>query len=137
MLIFRPFKVVAYSLIQLIKGDTKGVALKVSVVVVKYQAAQYSRVGLAKLLFRNIGLLITVRIYSQIKVKIIIFTTILRFISIELSQVSQLLTIGLYLGRLRIYNLRICSLRIYCLRIYSLRIYRLRIYGLWIQSCVW
>ena len=104
-LIFQPFKVVIYSLIQLIKGNTKGVTFKVSVVVVKGQAIQYSRVGLAKLLFRNISLLIEVRKDSQFKVKVIIFTTILRFIGIELSQVSQFLTIGLYLGSLQIYNL--------------------------------
>ena len=108
-----PFKVVIYSLAQLIKGNTKGVTLKVSVVVVKYQAAQYSRVGLAKLLFRNIGLLITVRKDSQFKVKIIVFTAILRLVGIELSQVSQLLAIGLYLGGLRIYSLS--RLRIYSL----------------------
>ena len=94
-----------YSLIQLIKGNTKGVTLKVSIVVVKCQATQYSRVGLAKLLFRNIGLLITVCKDSQFKVEIVVFTAILRFIGIELSQVSQLLAIGLYLGSLRIYNL--------------------------------
>ena len=109
-----------YSFIQLIKGNTKGVTLKVGIVVVKCQAAQYSRVGLAKLLFRNIGLLIEVRKDSQFKVKVVIFTAILRFISIELSQVSQFLTIGLYLGRLRVYSLRIYSLRIYSLQIYSL-----------------
>ena len=114
-----------YSLIQLIKGNTKGVTLKVSVVVVKCQAAQHGRVGLAKPLFRNISLLVKVRKDSQFEVKIVIFTTILRFISVKLSQVSQLLTIGLYLGRLRIYNLQIYSLRIYSLRIYSLRIYNL------------
>ena len=83
-----PFKVVAYSLVQLVKGDTKGVALKVGVVVVKYQATQYGRVGLAELLFRNVGLLITVRKDSQFKVEIIIFTAILRFVGVELSQVS-------------------------------------------------
>ena len=94
-----------YSLAQLIKGDTKGVTLEVSVVVVKCQAAQYSRVGLAELLFRNIGLLTTVRKDSQFKVEIIVFTAILRFVSIELSQVGQLLTVGLCLGGLRIYNL--------------------------------
>ena len=60
----------------------------------------------------------------------IVFTAILRFINIELSQVSQLLTVGPCLGRLRIYNLRIYSLRICSLRIYSLRIYNLRIYNL-------
>ena len=120
MSIFQPFKIVACSLIQLIKGNTKGVALKVSVIIVKYQAAQYSKVGLTKLLFRNISLLIKVYKNSQFKVKVIIFTTVLRFVGIELSQVSQLLTIGLYLGGLRIYNLRIYSLRIYSLQIYSL-----------------
>ena len=130
MPVFQPFKVVICSFTQLIKGNTKGVALKVGVVVVKYQAAQYSRVGLAELLFRNIGLLTTVRKDSQFKVKIIIFTTILRFIGIELSQVSQLLTIGPYLGRLQIYNLRIYSLRIYSLQIYYLQIYNLQIYNL-------
>ena len=111
--IFRPFKVVAYSFTQFIKGNTKGVALKVGVVVVKCQAAQYSRVGLAELLFRNIGLLTTVRKDGQFKVEIIIFTAVLRFVYVELSQVSQLLAVGLCLGRLRIYNLWIYSLRIY------------------------
>ena len=129
-LIFWSFKVVIYSFIQLIKRNTKGVALKVGVIVVKGQAAQYSRVGLAKLLFRDISLLTEVYKDSQFKVKIIVFTAILRFVSIELSQVSQLLTIGLYLGRLRIYNLQICNLRIYGLRIYSLRMYSLRICNL-------
>ena len=105
MLIFQPFKVVTYSFAQLIKGNAKGVTLKVSVIVVKYQAAQYGRIGLAKLLFRNIGLLIKVYKDNQFKIKIIIFIAVLRFISIELSQVSQLLTVGLYLGRLWIYNL--------------------------------
>ena len=120
MSIFQPFKVVAYSLIQLIKGNTKGVAFKVSIIIVKYQAAQYSRVGLAKLLFKNISLLIKVYKNSQFKIKVIIFTTILRFVGIELSQISQLLTVGLYLGGLQIYSLQIYSLRIYSLRIYSL-----------------
>ena len=106
---------------------------------VKCQAIQYSGVGLAKLLFRNIGLLTKVCKNNQFKVKIIIFTAVLRFIGIELSQVGQLLTISLYLGRLWIYNLRIYSLQVYSLRIYSLRIYglwicNLRIYGLWIYS---
>ena len=105
MLVFWPFKVVTCIFIQLIKGNTKGVALKVSVIVVKGQAAQHSRVGLAKLLFRNISLLIEVRKNSQFKVKVVIFTAVLGFIGIELSQVSQLLTIGLYLGGSRIYNL--------------------------------
>ena len=104
-LIFQPFKVVIYSLIQLIKGNTKGVTLKVSVVVVKGQAIQQSRVGLAKFLFRNISLLIEVYKDSQFKVKVIVFTAILGFISIKLGQVSQFLTIGLYLGSLQIYNL--------------------------------
>ena len=97
---------------------------------VKGQAAQYSGIGLAKFLFRNIGLLIKVRKDSQFKVKVVVFTTILRFVSVKLSQVSQLLTIGLYLGKLQIYNLRIYGLRIYSLRIYSLRIYSLQIYNL-------
>ena len=111
-----------YSFIQLIKGNTKGVTLKVSVVVVKYQAAQYSRVGLAKLLFRNISLLITVRKDGQFKVEIIIFTAILRFVGIELSQVSQLLAVSPCLGGLQIYKLRVYGLRISGLRIYSLQI---------------
>ena len=125
MLIFWSFKVVMCSFIQLIKRDTKGVAFEVSVVVVKCQAAQYSRVGLAKLLFRNIGLLTKVRKDSQFKVKVVVFTAIFRLVSIELGQVSQLLAVGLCLGGLWIYNLQICGLRIYSLRIYSLRIYNL------------
>ena len=64
---------------------------------------------------------------TQFKVKVIIFTTILRFVSVKLGQVSQLLTIGFYLGRLRIYNLQIYGLQIYSLQIYSLRIYSLQI----------
>ena len=94
-----------YSLIQLIKGNTKGVTLKVGIIVVKGQAAQYGGIDLAKFLFRNISLLIEVYKDSQFKVKVIIFTTILGFVSIELSQISQLLTIYLYLGNLQIYNL--------------------------------
>ena len=99
-LIFRPFKVVIYNFIQLIKGNTKGVTLKVSIVVVKGQATQYSGIGLAKFLFRNISLLIEVYKDSQFKVKVIFFTAILGFVSIEFSQVSQLFTINLYLGSL-------------------------------------
>ena len=105
MLIFQFFKVVIYSFIQLIKGNTKGVTFKVNIVVVKYQATQYSGVGLAKLLFKNISLLIKVYKNGQFKIKVIIFITVLKFISIKLSQVSQLFTISLYLDRLRIYNL--------------------------------
>ena len=129
-LIFWSFKVVTCSFIQLIKRNTKGVALEVGVIVVKGQAAQYGRVGLAKLLFRDISLLTEVYKDSQFKVKIIVFTTVLRFVGIELSQVSQLLAIGLYLGGLQIYNLQIYNLRIYGLRIYGLWIYSLRIYDL-------
>ena len=55
----------------------------------------------------------------------IIFTAILRFISIELSQVSQLLAVGLCLG-----GLRICDLWIYGLWIYGLWICGLWIYDL-------
>ena len=66
-----------------------------------------------------------VRKDSQFKVKIVVFTAVLRFISIELSQVSQLLTIGLYLGGLQIYNLQVYSLQISGLQIYSLQIYNL------------
>jgi hypothetical protein len=46
---------------------------------------QYSGIGLAKFLFRNISLLIEVYKDSKFKVKVIIFTAILRFVSIELS----------------------------------------------------
>ena len=105
MLIFQSFKIVTCSFAQLIKGNTKWVTLEINIVVVKYQAAQYGRVGLTKLLFKNISLLIKVCKNSQFKVKIIIFTAILGFVGIELSQVSQLLTISLYLGGLRICNL--------------------------------
>ena len=66
---------------------------------------QHSRVGLAKFLFRNISLLIKVCKYSQFKVKVIIFTAVLKFISVELSQISQFLTVGFYLGSLQVYNL--------------------------------
>ena len=103
------------SFIQFIKWYTKGVTFKIGVVVVKYQAAQYGRVGLAELLFRNISLLIKVCKDGQFKVKIVIFTAVLRFVSIELSQVSQLLTIGLHLSRLRIYNLSNRSILFYIL----------------------
>ena len=118
------------SFIQLIKSNTKGVALKVGIVVVKYQAAQYSRVGLAELLFRNISLLTEVRKDGQFKVKIIIFTAVFRLVGVELGQVSQLLTVDLCLGGLRIYDLWICGLWMYGLRMHSLRIYSLRIYSL-------
>ena len=66
---------------------------------------QYSKIGLAELLFRNISLLIKVYKKSQFKVKIIVFTTVLRFIGVKLSQVSQFFTISLYLSGSRIYNL--------------------------------
>ena len=46
---------------------------------------QYSKIGLAKLLFKNISLLIKVRKDSQFEVEIIIFITILRFVGIKLS----------------------------------------------------
>ena len=125
MLIFQSFKVVICSFVQLIKWYTKGVTFEVGVVVVECQAVQYSRVGLAKLLFRNISLLIEICKDGQFKVKVIIFTIVLRFVSIELGQVNQLLAIGLCLSRLRIYNLQIYSLQIYNLQICSLRIYDL------------
>ena len=70
-------------------------------------------VGLAKLLFRNIGLLTEVRKNSQFKVKVVIFTAVLKFVSIELGQVGQLLTIGLCLGGLQIFSLQIYGLQIY------------------------
>ena len=105
MLIFQSFKVVICSFAQLIKKDTKRVTLKISVVIVMGQAVQYSRVGLAKLLFGNISLLIKVHKNSQFKVKIVVFTTVLKFINIELSQIGQLLTISLCLSKSPIYNL--------------------------------
>ena len=120
MPIFQPFKVVIYSFAQLIKGNTKGVAFKINIVIVKYQAAQYGKVDLTKFLFRNISLLAKVCKDSQFKVKIVIFTTVFRLVSIKLSQIGQLLTISLYLGRLQIYNLQIYNLQIYSLQIYSL-----------------
>jgi len=40
---------------------------------------------LAKLLFRNIGLLIEVRKDSQFEVKVVVFTAILGFVGVELS----------------------------------------------------
>jgi hypothetical protein len=40
---------------------------------------------LAKLLFRNISLLIEVRKDSQFEVKVVIFTVVLGFVGIELS----------------------------------------------------
>ena len=43
---------------------------------------------MAELLFRNIGLLIAVRKDGQFKVKVIVFTAILRFVGIELSQIG-------------------------------------------------
>ena len=120
MPIFQPFKVVIYSFTQFIKGSTKGVAFKVNIVVVKYQAAQYSKIGLTKFLFRNVSLLTKVYKDSQFKVKIVIFTAVFGLVSVKLSQVGQLLAIGLCLGGLRICNLQIYSLQIYSLRIYSL-----------------
>ena len=125
MPIFQPFKVVTCSFAQFIKGNTKGVTFKVGVVVIKCQATQYSKVGLAELLFRNISLLIKVHKDGQFEIKIVVFTAVFRFVSIKLSQVGQLFTIGLYLGGLWICNLWIYSLRIYSLRIYSLQIYNL------------
>ena len=130
MPIFQPFKVVTCSFAQLIKGNTKGVTFKVNIVVIKYQAAQHGRVGLAELLFRNIGLLIKVCKNGQFKVKIVVFTAVLRFVSIELSQISQLFAISLHLNKLQICNLQIYSLQIYNLQIYSLQIYSLQIHNL-------
>ena len=101
----RLYLVVICSFIQLIKGSTEGVTLKVNIIVVKSQATQYSGIGLAEFIFRNISLLTEVCKDSQFKVKVIIFTAILRFISIKLSQVGQLLTVYLYLGGLQVYNL--------------------------------
>ena len=46
---------------------------------------QYSGVGLAELLFRNISLLIKVHKDGQFEIKIVVFTTVLRFVGIELS----------------------------------------------------
>ena len=40
---------------------------------------------MAKLLFRNIGLLTEVRKDGQFKVKVVVFTAILGFVSVELS----------------------------------------------------
>ena len=120
MFIFWPFKVVVYSFVQLIKGNTKGVTFKVGIVVVEYQAAQYNRVGLTEFLFRNISLLAKVYKDSQFEVKIVIFTAVFRLVGIKLSQISQFLAVGFCLGGLRICNLQICSLQICGLRIYGL-----------------
>jgi hypothetical protein len=49
---------------------------------------QYSEISLAEFLFRNISLPTEVRKDSKFKVKVIVFTTVLGFVSIELSQVS-------------------------------------------------
>ena len=46
---------------------------------------QYSRIGLAKLLLRNISLLIKVYKDSQFKIKVFVFTAVFRFVGIELS----------------------------------------------------
>ena len=43
---------------------------------------------MAELLFRNIGLLTTVRKDGQFEVEIVVFTAVLRFVGIELSQIS-------------------------------------------------
>ena len=115
------------SLIQLIKRNTKRVALEVSIVVVKGQAAQYSRVGLAEPLFRNISLLIEVCKDGQFKVKVVVFTAVLRFVGIELSQVSQLLIIGLYLGGLWICNLSNKRVLVYILVHRGIIVYNLRV----------
>ena len=40
---------------------------------------------MAKFLFRNISLLVEVRKDGQFKVKVVVFTAILRFVGIELS----------------------------------------------------
>ncbi len=105
MLVFRPFKVIIYSFIQFIKGNTKGVVFEISIIMVKGQAVQYGKIGLAEFLFRNISLLAKVCKNSQFKIKIVVFTAVFRFVSIELGQVSQLLAVGLYLGGLQICDL--------------------------------
>jgi hypothetical protein len=46
---------------------------------------QYSGIGLAEFLFRNISVPIEVCKDSKFKVKVIVFTTILKFVGIELS----------------------------------------------------
>ena len=103
---------------QLIKGSTKGVTFKVGVVVVKGQAVQYSGIGLAEFLFRNISLLTEVCKDSQFKVKIVVFTAVLGFVGIELSQVSQLFAIGLCLSGLRICNLDNGKKVLVCILVY-------------------
>ena len=55
---------------------------------------------MTKLLFKNISLLAEVRKDSQLEVEVIVFTTILRLINIELGQVSQLPSISLCLSGL-------------------------------------
>ena len=123
-----PLKQLRVALYSLLKGILRGLLLRL---VQQWLSTRlYSKVSLAELLFKNIGLLIKVCKDSQFKVKIVVFTAILRFISIELGQVGQLFTVGLYLSRLQIYNLQIYSLQIYSLRICSLQICGLRIYGL-------
>ena len=103
------------SFTQLIKGDTKGVTLEVGIVVVKGQAAQHNGIGLAEFLFGNISLLTKVYKNNQFKIKIIVFTAVFRFISIELSQVGQLLAVGLCLSGLWIYNLNNRSILVHIL----------------------
>ena len=110
MLIFQSFKVVVCSFTQLIKWNTKGVTFKVGVIVVKGQAVQHSKIGLAELLFRNISLLTKIYKNSQFEVKVIIFTIVLRFVGVKLSQVGQLLIIGFCLSGLQIYGLQIYDL---------------------------
>ena len=85
MPIFQPFKVVICSFIKLIKGNIKGVAFKVNIIVIKGQAVQYNKVGLAKYLFRNISFLIKVCKNSWFKVKVIIFTAVFGFVGVKLS----------------------------------------------------
>ena len=46
---------------------------------------QYSEIGLVEFLFKNISLPTEVRKDSKFKVKVIIFTAVLGFVSIELS----------------------------------------------------
>ena len=64
----------------------------------------------------------------SLKLKLLFLLLYFRFIGIELSQVSQLLTIGLYLGSLRIYNLSDGRVLQVCILVYrGIIVYNLRV----------
>ena len=112
-----PLKQLCVALHSLLKGTLRGLFLRLVQQWSKARPRNIVEQTLAELLFRNISLLIKVCKDSQFEVKVVVFIAVLRFVGIELGQVSQLLAVGLCLS-----GLWICGLQIYSLRIYGLQI---------------